>query len=318
MRPDGGTGRRKGLKIPREQSHAGSTPALGRLCVRVYIAYFKVFFYMLSWLQIMINKKYYLILFTLFLSGCGKSLIPLPSMALPERNLSYVNDIDLGPYPENYQLLLKNYLIKNLINQETAKLDFINTPQKISISHLGSEFNGYRVCLSINTKNRKNIYTGYKTHLFLFKNDIIELHLYDSGLLKIPFELCVDRDEQKSIYIDDIPDINPEITIDKMDSPEVIKNKELLGTKKNPKYILCDVNSIERTFYFHENSNSLSESIGVKDKNFDNVVYSKTHISGSYKNEEVLINRVSGKIILSYGSKKPVSGECSLLKNRKF
>ncbi len=30
MRPDGGTGRRKGLKIPREQSRAGSTPALGR------------------------------------------------------------------------------------------------------------------------------------------------------------------------------------------------------------------------------------------------------------------------------------------------
>ena len=28
-RPGGGIGRRKGLKIPREQSRAGSTPALG-------------------------------------------------------------------------------------------------------------------------------------------------------------------------------------------------------------------------------------------------------------------------------------------------
>ena len=28
--PGGGIGRRKGLKIPREQSRAGSTPALGR------------------------------------------------------------------------------------------------------------------------------------------------------------------------------------------------------------------------------------------------------------------------------------------------
>ena len=27
--PDGGTGRRKGLKIPRSQGRAGSTPALG-------------------------------------------------------------------------------------------------------------------------------------------------------------------------------------------------------------------------------------------------------------------------------------------------
>ncbi len=29
IRPGGGIGRRKGLKIPREQSRAGSTPALG-------------------------------------------------------------------------------------------------------------------------------------------------------------------------------------------------------------------------------------------------------------------------------------------------
>ncbi len=28
--PGGGIGRRKGLKIPREKSRAGSTPALGR------------------------------------------------------------------------------------------------------------------------------------------------------------------------------------------------------------------------------------------------------------------------------------------------
>ena len=30
MSPGGGIGRRKGLKIPREQSRAGSTPALGK------------------------------------------------------------------------------------------------------------------------------------------------------------------------------------------------------------------------------------------------------------------------------------------------
>ena len=37
--PGGGIGRRKGLKIPREQSRAGSTPALGRqdILVSVYM-----------------------------------------------------------------------------------------------------------------------------------------------------------------------------------------------------------------------------------------------------------------------------------------
>ena len=33
-RPGGGIGRRKGLKIPREQSRAGSTPALGKICIK--------------------------------------------------------------------------------------------------------------------------------------------------------------------------------------------------------------------------------------------------------------------------------------------
>ena len=34
----------------------------------------------------------------------------------------------------------------------------------------------------------------------------INLHLYDSGLLTIPFEYCVTRDTSKEIFIEDIPD----------------------------------------------------------------------------------------------------------------
>ena len=45
-RPGGGIGRRKGLKIPREQSRAGSTPALGRLHIFVSIYIVLVLWYL--------------------------------------------------------------------------------------------------------------------------------------------------------------------------------------------------------------------------------------------------------------------------------
>ncbi len=273
---------------------------------------------MVSLHMISTKLKGYFIIFLLILAGCGKSMIPLPSIALPERNIVPVNSKEIGNYPDQYQLLLKKYLQKNLLNQDSAKLDFINTPQAISISHLGENYVGYRVCLSINSKNRKNIYGGYKTHLFLFNNNKIILHLYDSGLLKIPFELCVDRDEQKSIFIEDIPDKASDISINEMDDPDIL-NKETPKPKATQDiYILCQIDGIERTFYFNQNLNLFFESIEINDVEFNNVRYSQTHISATNNNEEILINRVSGKIISSIGTKKPVPGICKLLSEKKF
>ena len=123
---------------------------------------------MVSLHMISTKLKGYFVILLLVLAGCGKSIIPLPSIALPERNIVPVNLDNIGNYPDQYQLLLKNYLQSNLPNHESAKLDFINTPQAISISHLGENYVGYRVCLSINSKNRKNIYGGYKTHCLLY------------------------------------------------------------------------------------------------------------------------------------------------------
>ncbi len=63
-----------------------------------------------------------------------------------------------------------------------------------------------------------DFYRGYRNHFFLINQEQVILHLFDSGLLTIPFEYCVSRDISNEIYIDDIPDGNIDLTIEKMDS----------------------------------------------------------------------------------------------------
>ncbi len=173
-------------------------------------------------------KIYSFFLFLILLSSCSK--IPVPSIISPSENTN-VQPVNFGEEPINYQKTLKDYLINNLENSKTAKIEFINAPSKISIDHLGDNYVGYRVCLSINQK-RGEYYLGYKNHFFLINKDKVSLHLYDSGLLTIPFEYCVSRNSNRELYVDDIPDNQNEVSIEEMEnikltSKEMIENREL-------------------------------------------------------------------------------------------
>jgi len=168
------------------------------------------------------------LLLLLTISSCGK--IPIPSIIAPSENTN-IQKVSFGDEPISYQNILKNYLIKNLKNYKTAKVEFINAPSKISIDHLGSNYSGYRVCLSINEKRGEH-HIGYKNHFFLINNNEVKLHLFDSGLLIIPFEYCVSRNINKEIFIDDIPEKAEQISVESMDSIKLttknkIKYKEL-------------------------------------------------------------------------------------------
>ena len=123
----------------------------------------------------------------------------MPDMVYPERNSNIYSEESYGLYPQEYKTILKNYLMNKLPYPDDARVEFVNKPGKLSINQLGNTYTGYRVCLSINARNQKNIFTGYKTHLFIIKDGVVSLHLFDSGLLKIPFELCVEVDDTKSI-----------------------------------------------------------------------------------------------------------------------
>jgi hypothetical protein len=165
-------------------------------------------------------KIYLYFILLLITSSCSK--IPVPSILAPSENRG-IQKVSFGEEPVSYQNILKKYLITNLKNYKTAKVEFINKPSRLSVDHLGNQYSGYRVCLSINEK-RGEYYTGYKNHFFLINDDKVDLHLYDSGLLIIPFEYCVSRNINNEYFIDDIPEKIDEISIEAMDSIELTSN----------------------------------------------------------------------------------------------
>jgi len=263
------------------------------------------------------NMKNIIILVGMFmLTSCAKSLIPIPGSIVPERSDNVQINANYGQFPENYRKILKDYLQENLLSHEDARVEFVNKPSKISIDHLGDNYLGYRVCLSINNKNKKGLYTGFRNHLLLIKDSKVVLHLYDSGLLKIPFELCVERNESKTIFLKDVPETTDDITIDQMDDPSLKLYKDDPQSSLTT-YILCDVDNKEHTYTFNESNNIFTESIGVNSIEYKSLKFSETHIYAS-NDKDVLINRVSGKIILSNEGFPDSVGDCKLLDQRKF
>ena len=136
------------------------------------------------------------IIILILLASCSK--IPTPSILAPSTNQD-TRQVNYGILPDNYQKVLKDYLIDTLVNYRQAKVEFINEPEELSINHLGDNYTGYRVCLSINVKQGE-YYRGYRNHFFMIKDGKVSLHLFDSGLLKIPFEYCVSRDTKNEIF----------------------------------------------------------------------------------------------------------------------
>ena len=221
-----------------------------------------------------------------------------------------IKKVSYGEAPSTYQKILKEHLIKKLKNYKTAKVEFINEPSKISIDHLGDTYSGYRVCLSINERIG-DYYKGYRNHFFLINQEQVILHLFDSGLLTIPFEYCVSRDTTNEIYIDDIPDDNIDITIDKMDSVTISKKKEGRGNT----YISCLFNEKEVTYVFNEQQEVFKKLDGLTEAIYS-VKFNEAFIVATYLNDKLTINRVSGNATLLKDTSVP--GTCKLTSKTKF
>ena len=255
-------------------------------------------------------KALYVILLTFTLASCGK--IPAPSILSPSEDTN-VQAVSFGVNPSNYQKILKDFLKSNLQNYQTAKVEFINKPSKIKIDHLGDTYIGYRVCLSINEK-KGEYYRGYRNHFFLINNDSVVLHLYDSGLLTIPFEYCVTRDTKKELFIDDIPEENEEITVDRMDEIDLEQEKTEPMVKGNT-YIICRFDKFERTYVFNEASLTFREINKLEEISYS-VNFNDAYIIARYNNNELSINRVSGKATIE--GTESSNGQCNLTDRRKF
>ena len=288
--------------------------------------------------------KIYLLLILFVISSCGK--LPSPSILSPSENMS-TQKVSYGEEPSAYQNILKNYLIANLENYQIAKVEFINKPSKLSINHLGDNYSGYRVCLSINEK-KGPYYKGYRNHFFLINNNKVDLHLYDSGLLTIPFEYCVSRDSSNEISVESMDSI--ELTSKDSNSYKKLKNeldklkkenddlkkldkdssesnqkdieslaktetsKEAYNNKDNI-YISCIFDDKSTTYIFNAGTETF-KLINKLDTISYIVSFNDAYIVATNENLELTINRVTGKASLE--NKTLEKGLCSLTNKRKF
>tara|TARA_A100001035_G_scaffold250096_1_gene221173 strand:+ start:333 stop:1103 length:771 start_codon:yes stop_codon:yes gene_type:complete len=253
-----------------------------------------------------------LVSFFLILLFISCSKIPAPSILAPSetQNLQLVS---YGDVPNNYQKILKDYLIQNLKNYKTATVEFINEPAKLSIDHLGDSYSGYRVCLSIN-EQRGEYYIGYRNHFFLINNNKVQLHLYDSGLLTIPFEYCVTRDTTRELFIDEIPEITDDITVEKMDDIKIVKKETYRDISGNT-FIICNFNNKQSTYVFNE-TKKMFKLINKLDEIDYEVNFNEAFIVATLSNVELSINRVNGKATLLKDSIN--DGKCELTDKTKF
>ena len=259
------------------------------------------------------------LIFLIFVfSGCAKSLIPLPMNAMPGINMDPDPSASYGVYPENYQIILQNFLKTKYKDSSKVKVEFVSKPEKLAVSTMMDEVYGYRVCLSIYDENETKK-KGYKNHFFLINNGKIITHLFDSGLLRIPFELCVSRTSTHK-YLDEINEIPEPTSIEKMDDPSIVKPREKIEEYQKPKsniFISCVIKESEYTYVFNEFNNIFYESIGIDQLHYESVEFSDTHILATSGPKELLINRVSGTMYITNGEIKE-KGACKLLDKTKF
>jgi len=254
-------------------------------------------------------KLFSIIIISIFITSCGN--IPAPSLIAPSEP-DNIKKVSYGDSPDNYQKILKNYLIKNLKNYKTARVEFINEPARLTIEHLGDTYSGYRLCLSIN-EQRGDYYLGYRNHFFMINNNNVTLHLYDSGLLTIPFEYCVTRDTSREIFIDDIPEESKDIAVEKMDEVKIAKRNQDINVIGNT-YIICNFNEQQKTYVFNE-SKSTFKLINKLEETAFSVDFNDAFIVATRDNIELSINRVSGDAKINNDLK---SGNCRLTDKRRF
>ncbi len=93
-----------------------------------------------------------------------------------------IANADYGPYPDNYQEIIKSYMENRLFDPYSAVYSNWSGPaQGYSGGRLVQTSYGYRVCVDINAKNRTGGYVGKKRHYFVINNGRIIQDLGELG-----------------------------------------------------------------------------------------------------------------------------------------
>ena len=75
-----------------------------------------------------------------------------------------------GPYPGNYKEIATKWLETQLIDSESAKVEWDGEPKPANLGTQDKPLYGYLVNFKVNARNRFGSYTGLQSHGVLIRN----------------------------------------------------------------------------------------------------------------------------------------------------
>lgn len=84
-------------------------------------------------------------------------------------------DAVYGPYPVHYKEIVYNWLKTQLIDVDSAKIEWEGDPKPADLGKDGQHVYGWLVNFTVNARNRFGVYTGKQKHGALILNgDVIK------------------------------------------------------------------------------------------------------------------------------------------------
>src|SRR5215472_10473245 len=75
-----------------------------------------------------------------------------------------------GPYPTNYKELIVQWLNKQLIDPDSARIEWDGEPKPTDLGKGSEAVSGYLVNFTVNARNQFGAYTGKQKHSVLIRN----------------------------------------------------------------------------------------------------------------------------------------------------
>ena len=75
-----------------------------------------------------------------------------------------------GPYPTNYKDIIMQWLNKQLIDPDSARIEWNGEPKPTDVGKGGEAVSGYLVNFTVNARNQFGAYTGKQKHSVLIRN----------------------------------------------------------------------------------------------------------------------------------------------------
>jgi hypothetical protein len=104
--------------------------------------------------------------------ACVAALLTACLAPIPTQH--QIESTDVGPYPSEYQQIVKDALGKELLDPYSAVYSDWKGPQQ---GYAGDRFTGFafgwRVCVSVNAKNRMGGYVGARPYAFVIRNGAV-------------------------------------------------------------------------------------------------------------------------------------------------